>query len=149
MSPLLCGYRKGCSTQYAFINLLQKWKRCLDASDGIVGTLLVDLSKGYDCASHDLIIGKLEECGIGENSSRLMQNYLSQRQQRVKVGWSLSECLEIILGVPQGYILGPILFTVFIDAFVLFVKETDTCNFAVGTNLYACEKYLDTISNKS
>ena len=53
LSPLLCGFRKRYSTQYALINLLQKWQKCLDASDGIVGTLLMDLSKAYDCVNHD------------------------------------------------------------------------------------------------
>ena len=86
-----------------------------NASDGIVGTLLMDLSKAYDCVNHDLIIAKLEAYGVGENSLRLIQNYLSQRQQRVKVGSSFSEWLEIILGIPQGSILGPILFNVFIN----------------------------------
>ena len=80
LSPLLCGFSKGCSTQYALINLLQKWQKCLDASDGIVGTLLMDLSKAYDCVNHDLIIAKLEAYGVGENSLRLIQNYLSQKQ---------------------------------------------------------------------
>ena len=59
LSPLLCGFRKAYSTQYALINLLQKWQKCLDASDGIVGTLLMDLAKAYDCANHDLVIAKL------------------------------------------------------------------------------------------
>ena len=75
----------------------------------------MDLSKAYDCVNHDLIIAKLEAYGVGENSLRLIQNYLSQRQQRVKVGSSFSEWLEIILGIPQGSILGPILFNVFIN----------------------------------
>ena len=48
LSPLLCGFKKWYSTQYALINL-QKWQSCLDASDEILGTLLVDLSKAYDC----------------------------------------------------------------------------------------------------
>ena len=52
LSPLFCGFRKGYSTQYALINLLQKWQKCPDASDGIVGTLLMDLSKVYDCVNH-------------------------------------------------------------------------------------------------
>ena len=85
LSPLLCGFKKGYSTQYALINLLQNWQKYLDASDGIVGTLLMDLSKAYDCVNHDLIIAKLEAYGLGENSLRLIQNYLFQRQQRVKV----------------------------------------------------------------
>ena len=148
LSPLLCGFRKGYSTQYALINLLQKWQKCLDASDGIVGTLLMDLSKAYDCVNHDLIIAKLEVYGVGENSLRLIQNYLSQRQQRVKVSSSLSEWLEIILGVPQASILGPILFNVFINDLLLFIKETDICNFADDTTLHACGNKLDAISFK-
>ena len=60
-------------------------------SEGIVGTLLMDLSKAYDCVNHDLIIAKLEACGVGKNSLKTIQNYLSQRKQRVKVGLSLSE----------------------------------------------------------
>ena len=108
----------------------------------------MDLSKAYDCVNHDLIIAKLEAYGVGENSLRLIQNYLSQRQQRVKVGSSYNEWLEIILGIPHGSILGPILFKVFINDLLLFIKETDICNFADDTTLYACGKELDTISFK-
>ena len=85
----------------------------------------MDLSKAYDCVNYDLAIGKLEAYGVGESSLRLIQNCLSQRQQWVKVGSSFSEWLEIILAVPQGSILGPILFSVFTNDLLLFIKETD------------------------
>ena len=90
----------------------------------------------------------LEAYGVGESSLKLIQNYLSQRQQRVKVDSSLSKWLEIILGVPHGSILGPILFNVFIIDLLLFIKQTDICNFADDTTLYVCGKELDTISLK-
>ena len=69
----------------------------------------MDLSKAYDYVNRDLIIAKLEAYGIGEKNLRHLQNYLSQRQQKVKVGSSLSEWFEIILGVPEGSVLEPIL----------------------------------------
>ena len=69
----------------------------------------MNLSKAYDYVNRDLIIAKLEAYGIGKKNLRLLQNYLSQRQQRVKVGSSLSEWFEIILGVPEGSILEPVL----------------------------------------
>ena len=63
----------------------------LNLSDVIIGTLLMDLSKAHDCVNHDLITAKLEVYAVGENSLSLILNYLSQRQQWVKVGSSLSE----------------------------------------------------------
>ena len=106
----------------------------------------MDLSKAYDCLNHDLIIAKLETYGVGENSLRLIKNYLSQRQQRVVS--SFSEWLEIILGIPEGSMLRSILFNVFINDLLLFIKETDISNFADDATLYACGKELDTISFK-
>ena len=62
LNKLLCGFRKAHSTQHALFRLLQKWQKELDSS-GIVGTILMDLSKAYDCLPHDLIIAKLEAYG--------------------------------------------------------------------------------------
>ena len=78
------------------------------ASDGIGVEFLIHFSKLYDCLNHDLITAKLQAYEVGENSLTLIQSYLSQRQQRVRVCSSLNEWLEIILGVPQISILGPI-----------------------------------------
>ena len=100
----------------------------------------MDLSKAYDCVNHNLIIVKLEVYGIGENSLRLIHNYVPQRYKRVKVGSFLSEWLGVILGLSQGSLLGPILFNVFISDLLLFIKETDICNFADDTTLNACRK---------
>ena len=54
------------STQYALVNILQKWQKCLSVSDGIVGTLLMDLTKAYDCVNHNLIIAMLEHMELAK-----------------------------------------------------------------------------------
>ena len=95
----------------------------------------MDLIKACDCVNDVLIIAKLEAYGVCENSLRLIQNSLSKRQQTVKVGSSLSKWLQIIPGLPHGSILGPILFNVLINNLLLFIKETDICNFAEDTIL--------------
>ena len=95
----------------------------------------MDLIKACDCVNDVLIIAKLEAYGVCENSLRLIQNSLSKRQQTVKVGSSLSKWLQIIPGLPHGSILGPILFNVLINNLLLFIRETDICNFAEDTIL--------------
>ena len=81
---MLCDFRVGYSTQHALIRLLETWKRCLDAC-GIVGTILMDLSKAYDCLPHDFLIAKLAAYGLDLNSLCLMYTYLNNRYQRVKI----------------------------------------------------------------
>ena len=95
----------------------------------------MELIKACDCVNDVLIIAKLEAYGVCENSLRLIQDSLSKRQQTVKVGSSLSKWLQIIPGLPHGSILGPILFNVLINNLLLFIKETDICNFAEDTIL--------------
>jgi len=104
LNKLLCGFRKGHSTQHALIRLVQKWQSCLDNNE-VVGTVLMDLSKAYDCLNHELLIAKLHAYGVSIESGRLLYNYLKHRKQRVKIGSNFSELLDILLGVPQGSIL--------------------------------------------
>ena len=81
LNKLLFGFRKAHSTQHALFRLLQKWQKELGSS-GIVGTILMDLSKAYDCLPHDLIIAELEAYGLDTNSLRFIFDYLSCRKQR-------------------------------------------------------------------
>ena len=136
-SNLLCGFRKGHSTQHALLRLLKRWQACLDKNE-IVGTILMDLSKAYDCLNHELLIAKLQAYGIGGPALLLIYDYLKKRKQRVKIGSIFSEWLEILSGVPQGSILGPLLFNIFINDIIKFVEQCDICNFADDNTIDSC-----------
>ena len=87
LNNLLCGFRKAHFTQHALFRHLQEWQNELDKS-GFVGTILIDLSKAYDCLSRDLLIAKFETYVNGKSGLNLLLNYLSNRKQRTKVNSS-------------------------------------------------------------
>ena len=143
-SNMLSGFRKGYSTQHALLRLLHKWQKALDSSN-IVGTVLMDLSKAYDSLPHDQMIAKLAAYGLSYDSLLFIYNYLKHRQHRVKIGNQLSKFLCIILGIPQGSILGPLRFNLFINDLLFFAPDSEICNFADDNTLYTCAKSVDNV----
>ena len=94
--------------------MLEKLNKALN--NGLTtGIFLTDLTKAFDCISHDLLIAKLNAYGFSTKSLGLIYDYISHRKQRTKVNESYSSLREIFLGVLQGSVLGPLIFNIYIN----------------------------------
>ena len=111
------GFRKGFIAKHSLLS----WKSAVD-NKKVFSALLTDLSKTFDCLSHDLLIVKLNAYGFTMAALRLIQNYLSNRKQRTNINTEYSSWEEILFGTPQGSILGPLLFSIFVcDIFLILI----------------------------
>ena len=108
----------------------------------------MDLSKTFDCLPHKLILAKLHVYGVDIKSLKFFPDYLSNRTLRVQLDSTFSSWLKILLGVPQGFIIGPLFFNVFLNVMLWFVEKTDIYNFADEKTIYSCAKSVtDVIEN--
>ena len=133
LSKYQCGFRKRHNAQHCLILLIEKWKKSVD-NGGAFRVLLTDLSKAFDCLSHELLIAKLEAYGFDKKSLALIYDYLLNRKQKVKINNSFSSWGNLAFGVPQGSILGPLLFNIFICDMFYFLKKFDLVNYADDTS---------------
>ena len=144
LSSLLCGFRKGYNAQHALIRMLEKWKTSLDNGENI-GAILMDLSKAFDCIKHDLLVAKLDAYGFSREALRLVNSFLENRHQRVKINGSFSTYKQLSLGVPQGSVLGALFFNIYISDLLLSIQGTDICNYVDDTTIYACNNNFDNV----
>uniref|UniRef100_A0A3Q3EDH9 Reverse transcriptase domain-containing protein n=1 Tax=Labrus bergylta TaxID=56723 RepID=A0A3Q3EDH9_9LABR len=135
------GFRPNRSTSLAVIELIEKITNSLDQKNYAAG-VFIDLKKAFDTINHNRLINKLERYGIRGVILNWLRSYLHNRQQFVKLGEYTSSCLDIACGVPQGSVLGPIIFILYINdicktsnilQFVLFADDTNI--FCTGEDL--------------
>ena len=108
-APCQLGFRAKLSTEYAVQDIYEKLLFNLD--QGLSScAIFLDLAKAFDTVSHDILIKKLEKYGIRGNVLKLMKSYLADRFQFIKIGNVRSSMIPIKYGVPQGLILGSLLF---------------------------------------
>ena len=105
----------------------------------------INLSKEFGTLNHNLLVAKLKAYSLNLNAVSFIKSYLTNRYQRCKIEDSFSEWERIIAGVPQGSVLGPLLFNIFINNIFLYIENSYPCNYADDSTLYASGKSLSII----
>ena len=112
------------------------------------GTLLIDLSKAFNCMLHELLIVKLAAYDLYYNSLQKLQSYLSNRKQRTKIYDVYSKYCETFFGVPQGSLSGSLLFNIYIYYMFYDINNCDIASYADHNTSYASSNKLDAVINK-
>ena len=128
------GFRKHHSTTHALTDLTEDIRQAIDSNKYACG-IFVDLQKAFDTVDHNILLKKLEHYGIRGIANDWIRSYLTNRQQYVSISGHDSEITTTELGVPQGSVLGPLLFLIYINDLHNAIKFSTTRHFADDTNL--------------
>lgn len=138
LHPLQSGFRKGHSTETALIKVHNDVARCIDRR-GVAVLLLIDFSKAFDRVSHTKLLNKLATSfGLSRPAVLLIESYLRDRSQSVFLNGFHSSFVDILSGVPQGSVLGPLLFSLFINDLPPVLKFCSVHLFADDVQIYLC-----------
>ena len=140
------GFRKGHNTTHATLDFVKTIEDALSNGEFAIG-IFCDLSKAFDTLNHDLLLEKLDHYGIRGTAKDWIQSYLNGREQYVDFCGSTSDKLPLLTGVPQGSILGPLLFLLYINDLPA-ASNLKSVMFADDTNLLIKGKDLQNLANK-
>ena len=146
---LQCGFRQQYSTSHALTNITENIRKALD--DGNVGCgVFVDLQKAFDTVDHNILLEKLNHYVVRGVSNDWFKSYLFNRNQCVSINGYQSSLDALNYGVPQGSVLGPLLFLLYINDLNQVIKFCKVHHFADDTNLLCLSnsiKKLKTLVN--
>ena len=144
MSPAQHGFRQAHSTNTALLHITEHVRQSLDVGKA-VGLVALDLSRAFDTIDHELLIRKLKNFDFGYGLITFMIDYLTDRAQMVKYGNGTSRLYPMKIGVPQGSILGPLLFTLFMNDLPRVVCDSQVVLYADDTTIYSGSRYPSNI----
>ncbi len=146
MSNCQFGFRKGCSTDLAIQTLVERYYETIESNETMVGIFL-DLSRAFDTISHKILIRKLRYYGIRGIALDWIFDYLNGRTQYVNYNNGNSKMVNITIGVPQGSILGPLLFLLYVNDLSCISPKLSYIQFADDTNIFMTGNSLEDIFN--
>ena len=135
------GFRPGHSIAMAVLDMVEKVREAWDKGDVGIG-VLIDLKKAFDTVDHRILLAKLEHYGIRGQALKLFESYLTDRTQYVQYDGFESERGPLSCGVPQGSVLGPLFFLIYVNDMVKACPQLELVLFADDTNIFAQGKEL-------
>jgi hypothetical protein len=134
LHPAQFGFRKKLSCEIALTSLIEDWRYNLDSGNDIIAVFL-DLSKAFDKVDHELLLTKLSYYNLDQSLLTLIKSYLENRSIKVNINGTLSHSQPIHIGVPQGSVLGPLLFIIFINDMCFLNLNSKICLYADDTTI--------------
>ena len=141
------GFRKGHNTKHAITALTELIRESLD-NNGFAAGIFIDLKKAFDTVEHSILIHKLRHYGIRGKALDTLRSYLSNRSHCVEIQDVKSDYVIVEHGVPQGSVLGPLLFIIYINDLHNCIENSETIHFADDTSLLCRETSLKKLTKK-